>query len=304
MILGEGLEEIRERAFRECTSLREILIPPAVKVMKGWAFSKCSQLTDVILGEGLEEIGVGAFARCTSLHRLVIPLSVRRIHKKAFFRCSSLTSVVFCNDIEEFVTAESIRDWWNQGVHEKSISTYCFLVECNIPEREGRLQPKRWRTSIHGMLKRIPLILSRGVDSYFDAINSKLTLYEDLEDAPAMLELAIWKSKITEKIEWNNGTLTFDMKMQCRNDSILMVIIIVPCVLSFLTGEKDGNDVAVGGDGDSNGAGNIDGVSDSDDDEENDDNIEDEDENENGFGEDGDDDGDVEHNRRLRRRLQ
>jgi hypothetical protein len=30
-ILGEGLEEIGVQAFNECTSLQEILIPPAVK---------------------------------------------------------------------------------------------------------------------------------------------------------------------------------------------------------------------------------------------------------------------------------
>jgi hypothetical protein len=32
--LGEGLEEIGERAFRDCTSLLEILIPPAVKAIE------------------------------------------------------------------------------------------------------------------------------------------------------------------------------------------------------------------------------------------------------------------------------
>jgi hypothetical protein len=57
VIIGEGLKEIGEKAFCECTSLREILITSAVNVIKDSAFEFCLQLTMVILGEGLEEIG-------------------------------------------------------------------------------------------------------------------------------------------------------------------------------------------------------------------------------------------------------
>jgi hypothetical protein len=67
VLLGEELEEICpeggmwEGAFRECTSLREIVIPPRVRVIGGQAFYRCTQLTTVALGERLEEIGQEAF---------------------------------------------------------------------------------------------------------------------------------------------------------------------------------------------------------------------------------------------------
>jgi hypothetical protein len=51
----------RKFAFRECTSLHEIIIPNAVRRIKEWAFYKCRGLTIVTLGNGLEEIGDGAF---------------------------------------------------------------------------------------------------------------------------------------------------------------------------------------------------------------------------------------------------
>jgi hypothetical protein len=51
-----------------------------------------------------------------------------------------------------------------------------------------------------------------------------------LKDAPALLELAIWKSKIDKQTDGIIG-----MKMECRIDSLSMVVIIVPCVLSFVT---------------------------------------------------------------------
>jgi hypothetical protein len=41
------------------------------------------------------------------------------------------------------------------------------------------------------MLRRIPSISAKGLDYYFDSIDSKLSEYKNLEDAPTMLELAI-----------------------------------------------------------------------------------------------------------------
>ncbi len=56
MILGNGLEEIQEFAFYECTNLVSIKIPPAIRVIKKGVFRGCSGLTTVIHGDGLEEI--------------------------------------------------------------------------------------------------------------------------------------------------------------------------------------------------------------------------------------------------------
>jgi hypothetical protein len=57
----------------------------------------------------------------------IIPPVARVIHKEAFDVCSQLTNVHFCDEIEEFVSGESMWDWWNHRVHERSLSTYCFL---------------------------------------------------------------------------------------------------------------------------------------------------------------------------------
>ncbi len=96
----------------------------------------------------------------------------------------------------------------------------------------GLVRPRKWHANIHGMLKRIPSISPRGsLDFYFDSIDSKLSIYKNLEDACTLLELAIWKSKLSEI----NAPLTKEMRMQCRTDSVMMVTIIVPNVLSFLT---------------------------------------------------------------------
>ena len=50
-----------------------------------------------------------------------------------------------------------MKYWWNQGVHEKCLSTYCFLVRDTIPMKVRNLTQSRWHINIHNMLQRIPL---------------------------------------------------------------------------------------------------------------------------------------------------
>ena len=65
-----------------------------------------------------------------------------------------------------------------------------------------------------------------------------------------MLELAIWKSEIAEQTDGNINLVTPDMKMGCRIDSLWMVDIILPNVLSFLRGDAIEGDNGDDGDGD------------------------------------------------------
>ncbi len=148
-----------------------------------------------------------------------------------------------------------MRGWWNQGLHEKGLSTYCFLVRCNIPQRLSLFRIRNWQDNIHEMLGRIPLFTSedtntwRGniiprrtptisteiLSTHFGSIDSKITLYEQiLRDAPTLLELAIWKSKITERYAQHTEYSATNVRKRRRIDSVSNVINIVPNVLSFL----------------------------------------------------------------------
>lgn len=66
-VAGEQLKEIGRFAFRNCTSLRTVVLP-----------------------EGLERIGIGAFLNCTGLVSLRIPDSVSEIDGMAFKGCTGL----------------------------------------------------------------------------------------------------------------------------------------------------------------------------------------------------------------------
>jgi hypothetical protein len=85
---------------------------------------------------------------------------------------------------------------------------------------------------------RIPFISKNGMDSYFRSMDSKLSAYE----GSTILELAIWKSEIVRQTDGVINLLTPVTKMGCRIDSLSMVDIIVPNVLSFLHDDANEGD--------------------------------------------------------------
>jgi hypothetical protein len=242
---GVGLRRIESGAFSDCRSLREITIHPSVKRIEDRAFHRCEQLTTVNLSEGLLSIMEDAFCKCTSLQRLIIPSSVIEIERCAFARCTNLTSVVFCNRIQEFVTTrESMRNWWNGGIHKRSTRAYCFLVKHQIPQRLELLRPLTWQADIHGMLACIPRVSTYSLEKHFKTIDRKLWLYQNLMNAFSLLELGLWKSIIIAQIfQRSNGSITVDtLKIRCHDVAINMLNQIVPFVIPFLIdGNDDGN---------------------------------------------------------------
>jgi hypothetical protein len=135
-------------------------------------------------------IGSYAFSGM-SIKSIKIPPSVTDIWDDAFKHCSNLTCVVFCDVIKKNVSRTLMKYWWNQGVHEKCLSTYCFLVRDKIPMRVRKLTQNRWHINIHHMLQRIPSIAEDDLHLYFDSISKKLQLYNTLQDVPALLELVM-----------------------------------------------------------------------------------------------------------------
>jgi hypothetical protein len=110
-----------------------------------------------------------------------------------------------------------------------------------------------------------------------------------------MLELAIWKSKIVEQTDGVIYPLDADLKMACRIDSLTMVGIVVPNVLSFL--RCDANDDDDDGDDDDDRDDDDDDDDDADDDDDDDDNNDNDDDDvgDDDDSEEDDGDGEVEY---------
>ncbi len=130
-----------------------------------------------------------------------------------------------------------MKYWWNHGVNQKCLSTYCYLVQDIIP-MSGKSNTKHVTYQyIHNMLQCIPSIAEDNLHSYFDSISNKLQLYNTLKDIPALLELVMWKLMIISNFENDISDILSADKKQCPDKLLLTVRKIVPLVLTFLTAD-------------------------------------------------------------------
>lgn len=95
IVLNNGVKEIGEEAFSGCLALEQITIPGSAKNIRSNAFSNCMSLKSVKINEGVDELSDGDFSFCTSLRQISFPSSMKFIGEKAFMGCSALENVVF-----------------------------------------------------------------------------------------------------------------------------------------------------------------------------------------------------------------
>ena len=90
--LPDGLTNIGNRAFYDCSSLASINIPESVTKINMMTFFHCSSLTSIVIPEGTESLWE-TFMGCESLSSVVIPASVTRLTYYTFGNCVSLKEI-------------------------------------------------------------------------------------------------------------------------------------------------------------------------------------------------------------------
>ena len=98
---GSPVTRISDNAFKQCKTLKSVVIPNSVKTIGKSAFYDCNSLERVTISNSVKSIGESAFYSCGKLKSIVIPNSVTTIGESAFSRCDSLTSVTLSNGLTE-----------------------------------------------------------------------------------------------------------------------------------------------------------------------------------------------------------
>ena len=57
VVIPDGVTEIGEGAFADCSSLKSVVIPEGVTVIGNGAFSECSSLKSVVIPDSVTKIG-------------------------------------------------------------------------------------------------------------------------------------------------------------------------------------------------------------------------------------------------------
>lgn len=93
--LPANLNEISDRLFGSCASLKTIDIPETVHIIGTGAFGSCSALSSIKLPPNIREIPIQLFYNCTSLVSVEIPEGVQTIGEDAFAQCKKLKELHF-----------------------------------------------------------------------------------------------------------------------------------------------------------------------------------------------------------------
>ena len=101
IILNEGTKIINGYVFRDCMNLTSITIPNSVTEIGISAFENCTNLEYMTMPNSVTSIGSSAFYGCSSLTSINIPGGVTRIWSDAFEGCSSLTSINISDGVTE-----------------------------------------------------------------------------------------------------------------------------------------------------------------------------------------------------------
>lgn len=120
---------------------------------------------------------------------------------------------------------------------------YSFLAQCAILERLARITARKWKAYIHSLLRDFPSIHDDKFNAYCNLISFWIDHFNELKDAVSVLELALWKSKLTErKSDLDSSSNHNAVKLEARYN--YGATIIIPNVLSFLVRSDCVEDIA------------------------------------------------------------
>lgn len=92
-IEGHPVTEIRDNAFYNCSTLKQIQLPESLTFIGHHCFYGCTSLEGIDLPENVSEIGMGCFCKCSNLSYVSLPSKITVIPDSCFRYCSSLKSV-------------------------------------------------------------------------------------------------------------------------------------------------------------------------------------------------------------------
>lgn len=99
VIIPEGVKEIGDFAF-SMSSIERVVLPSTVKKIGECVFFYCKNLKDVVLSDGIAHLGPNMFQECDGLVSIKVPNGIKGISSGCFLGCRCLTNIVLPENLE------------------------------------------------------------------------------------------------------------------------------------------------------------------------------------------------------------
>lgn len=113
IVIPQTLTQIYDSTFSGCTALENVTIPSSITKIGSYAFTNCKSLKKIELPSSVTKIDNLAFSNCTSLSSITIPESVQWIWGGAFNGCLSLSEIIF-EDTSTWYQTSNSSNWTNR----------------------------------------------------------------------------------------------------------------------------------------------------------------------------------------------
>lgn len=142
VIVPQGVEEIKCKAFKSCKTIKTIVLPDGLKHIRSSAFSSCPSLESIRFPDSLETVEACAFCHCKSLKSIYLP-PVKFIEWCVFGFCTTLESVKMSVGTEQiardaFTNCTALKSVefpiGLKTIGENAFKNCRSLTEANIPD--------------------------------------------------------------------------------------------------------------------------------------------------------------------------
>ncbi len=114
--IPDTVTTIYHGAFRGCTYIREMKLPPHLKYIGNYAFAFLTDLEYIDIPESVVSLGMGAFRNCVGIKSVTIPNETLRIGNDCFYGCKYLETVTVGDNVVD------IDDWaFRMGAHLQNV---------------------------------------------------------------------------------------------------------------------------------------------------------------------------------------
>ena len=94
----EGVEEIGNYAFKDCTALITVTMQGSLSTIGSWAFDGCTSLAEITIPASVKSIGNMAFTGCTALKKAAILND--EVFYQQFYNCTGLEDLTISDNVK------------------------------------------------------------------------------------------------------------------------------------------------------------------------------------------------------------